>query len=68
MMTREEAIEWVEENFTFLAISDAHLLIDKIHDDFESRTCENCKYYIPKDDCNSCRHPDEMLTSYYESV
>ena len=37
-MTREEAWELSEVFGTEI--------IDKIYDDFESRTCENCKHFI----------------------
>jgi hypothetical protein len=54
MTTREERKKLVDEEFTFLAISDAYSLIDKIYDDFESQlssnplqlTCEGCPYSI----------------------
>lgn len=42
-MTREEAWEcWLDKGGD-VEVSD---LVDKIYDDFESRTCENCKHSI----------------------
>jgi len=34
---------------SFMASNDVKLLIDKIFDDFESRTCENCKHWDEDD-------------------
>lgn len=45
-MTREDAkklFEW-EYEFTTLSFDDVNEYIDKIYDDFESRTCGNCKH------------------------
>ena len=44
-MTREKIKKYIEEKFAFLAISDAFMVVDKIFDDIESKTCENCKYH-----------------------
>jgi len=35
-MTRNEAKEYIDNTFTFLAISDAYSTIDQIYDDFDS--------------------------------
>ena len=50
-MTREEAKEKMyhhlfDDSITIEEAKDAFemVIIDKIYDDFESRTCENCKY------------------------
>jgi len=47
-MTREEIkeidYEWVNDEFPMLNRVEVEALIDKIYDDFESRTCENCKW------------------------
>ena len=41
-MTRKKAYERAQEaNHT----DDIYRIIDDIYDDFESRTCENCKYW-----------------------
>ena len=41
-MTREEAQDrWIKSNNSF----DTLTLVNDIYDDFESRTCENCKHY-----------------------
>ena len=45
-MTREEAqngLQWTATNEIMLE-NRAIKLIDRIYDDFESRTCDNCKY------------------------
>ena len=39
-MTREEALYMLNDG-----LYDNEEVINKIYDDFESRTCENCKYY-----------------------
>ena len=49
-MTREEALIKREENYYNTAgqentTDDVVDLINEIYDDFESRVCENCKYY-----------------------
>lgn len=37
-------------------------VIDEIYDDFESRTCESCKYkYVVSYDCVECRCSDSLL-------
>lgn len=59
-MTREEAkhrrlfTQWQEETHfvtwettTSEIIQDHDAIINEIYDDFESRTCENCKRYVP---------------------
>ena len=33
-------------------------LIDKIYDEFESRTCENCKHFVPSE-VNYVLYPDQ---------
>ena len=46
-MTREEAqngLQWTATNEIMLE-NRAIKLIDRIYDDFESRTCANCKHY-----------------------
>ena len=44
-MTREEAKEYLGETLKdFYDIDyDCDFIVDKIYDDFESRTCENCR-------------------------
>lgn len=52
-MTREEAksakVKYLnsddEWSNSIIPVLDCHELLDDIYDDFESRTCENCKYY-----------------------
>lgn len=51
MITREERKKYVSERFTFLAISDAWLLIDKIYDDFINWVQENEDRTKPKIVC-----------------
>ena len=41
-MTRKEAYKLREQGFS----NEHNMLIDAIYDDFESRTCENCKHFI----------------------
>lgn len=41
-MTREEAFDGIYHADTFDLAQD---MVNKIYDDFESRTCENCKHY-----------------------
>lgn len=48
-MTREEAVETILDMYftkegTYFG-EDYDKLIQSIYDDFESRTCENCKFY-----------------------
>ena len=42
-MTREEAKEELN-NFGY-TINEQNSIVDRIYDEFEARTCENCKYY-----------------------
>jgi len=43
MITRDE----YKKRYTLATFKDyAESLIDSIYDDFKSRTCENCKYYV----------------------
>jgi hypothetical protein len=47
-MTREEAKDLIEIEYDSLdnyCDSNHCSVIDQIYDDFESRTCENCKHY-----------------------
>lgn len=50
-MTREEAIkeshnnDYIEDGEFVNLGADVRGLINKIYDDFESRTCENCKHW-----------------------
>ncbi len=41
-MSREEA---KEQSLDITGYSDSYELIDEIYDDFESRICDNCKYF-----------------------
>lgn len=56
-MTREEAIkesynnDYIEDGEFVNLGADVRCLISKIYDDFESRTCENCKHW-DGDYCN----------------
>ena len=45
-MTRKEALLYINDNADRNTIyeREAEDLIDSIYDDFESRTCENCKW------------------------
>ena len=64
-MTREQAydnIEWFGDHKTPEQVALVRI-IDKIYDDFESRTCEGCRYgsydnifqtYLPKDYQEAC--------------
>ena len=58
-MDREEAkkieYEWVKDEWQMLGIVEVEEKIDQIYDDFESRTCGNCRYN------------DDMCT-YQESI
>ena len=75
MITREERKKLVDEEFTFLAISDAYSLIDKIYNDFESQlsrnplqlTCEGCKYYdatMYVEYCDGCKRNENIIDFY----
>ena len=47
-MTREEAKDLIEmefDDYYYCCDSNHCSVIDQIYDDFESRTCENCKHY-----------------------
>lgn len=48
-MTREERKQYVSDNFTFLAISDAFSLIDQVYNDIADleapKTCNGCKFF-----------------------
>ena len=49
-MTREEAKEFEYSlDVDGYYYKDVELIIDKIYDDFESRTCENCTYLYRPD-------------------
>ena len=61
-MTREEAYsKWldIDESVT-------PLLIDEIYDDFESRICKNCKYWIQEEQNDQIR--DDKLTGDYNDI
>jgi len=47
-MTREEAFSFIHKTLQDKTINYFHLkhiIVNKIYDYFESRTCENCKHY-----------------------
>ena len=68
-MTREEAYEWNENthDVTFtLEVEEMQesifYLLKKVYNDFESRTCENCKHkYVVDAMTVECRDNDSML-------
>ena len=43
-MTREDRKELNAENYPASVLSWLHKITDEIYDDFESRTCESCKF------------------------
>lgn len=43
-MTREEALE-LYGDLGYVECPDVRGVVDDIYDDFEKRTCENCKHY-----------------------
>ena len=45
-MTREEHKEYNAENYPASVLTWLNDATDRAYDDFESRTCENCKYLI----------------------
>ena len=57
-MTKSDYKKWVDDNFTFLAISDAYSLIDYIFEKgFEAKTCDGCQYESNDKNCyrfNDC--------------
>ena len=44
-MTREEHKEYNAENYPASVLTWLNDATDRAYDDFESRTCENCKHY-----------------------
>ena len=46
-MTREEALKYRlgRDFYDQFEVWECDVLVNKIYDDFNSRTCENCKYY-----------------------
>jgi len=56
-VTREERKQYVSDNFTFLAISDAFSLIDQVYNDIEQRNAEleqRVKELEAKDKLKNC--------------
>jgi hypothetical protein len=47
---------------------DVEYIIDKIYDDFESRTCENCKHYINKPIISYCNNDNSMAYNLEENL
>ncbi len=69
-MTREEAKNIVTEianknkTIVWLLDTDIFKIIDMIYDDFESRTCENCKYFKKEtDDFGFCEYTSKKETN-----
>ncbi len=46
-MDRDEAKKglWSTRNINTLSKVECNSILDAVYDDFESRTCENCKHY-----------------------
>lgn len=73
-MTREERKKYVDDNFTFLAMSDAFSLVDQVYDDFEQRiaelespgTCEGCEYEGYRPNLLPCMSCTRQGTDRYE--
>ena len=67
-MTREEALGhiFVQIDGTVYP-NDVEDLINTLYDDFESRTCDNCKYYSKEKEylglCNAIPEDGEILTT-----
>ena len=64
-MTREEFHNKVKCDENYIGWHNGHELADKLYDDFESRTCENCKWCDKEDksknEMHYCGHPcDDM--------
>ena len=63
----------IERDMTYFVSSvDAEAVIDQIYDDFESRTCENCKYRdterpISHVNWRECNNRDNIM-SYQETL
>lgn len=57
-MTREQHLKKYDSEY----LTPAHIIINDLHDDFQSYTCKNCKY---SDDSTEgtiiCRHPDDAM-------
>ena len=52
-MTKSDYKKWVDDNFTFLAISDAYSLIDYIFEKgFEAKTCDGCEFALYDEETN----------------
>ena len=45
-MTKEEVIQNMDDRFAGKPVIGVYELIDRIYDDFESQTCDNCKHSI----------------------
>ena len=66
-MTKEKANEWIENTFSDWTKEDDRqesifYLVKKIYDDFENRTCENCKFkYVVDSMCTECTCNDSPI-------
>ena len=49
-MTRNEFHKKVKCNESYIGWHNAHELADELYDEFENRTCENCKYFKEGED------------------
>lgn len=74
-MTRSDYKQWVDENFTFLAISDAYSLIDKIFENcFEElqahKTCDGCIHSDGKGGCylDEYCNRDDSIEDHYQNT
>ena len=60
-MTREEFHEEVDSNADYIGWHNAHELADKLYDDLDKMTCENCKHNfidgIKEDYCHMNEQP-----------
>lgn len=69
-MTKSDYKKFVDDNFVFLAISDAYSLIDYIFEKGieDKKTCEGCiSEFLPKGRCESdCYDCSRNFNDYYE--
>jgi len=69
-MKVEEALKKAANNFNNnreVIDKVTYFLINEIFDDFEKRTCENCKYYQKKGEVMNLRECNEGVSIYKSS-
>ena len=64
-MTREEAFAKITvcSNSLFMTKQKFKILIHTLYNDFESRVCENCKYFNEVSSCEHEKNTQYLMTS-----